>query len=153
MSLADFGTTTVVVLLAMTRDMTWAVAGGIVLQNAILVMISSTLDPIRLQGTPDTMMSTQLRTVEERRMLMQSQLIEVICLRGPLFFGIAGRLVLQVEELIYEKDPSPVHIILSLDQVTAFDHSAAEAFLKIHQTAERRGIVLNIVGADEWKWL
>lgn len=153
MGLTDFGTTLVVVLLAMTRDMTWAVGGGLVLQVAILVMISSTLDPVRLQATTDTMMSTRLRTVEERRMLMQSQLIEVICLRGPLFFGIAAKLILQIEELLYTMEPLPLHIILSLDQVTALDHSAAEAFMKIHQTAAKRGIVLNIVGADEWKWL
>jgi len=86
-------------------------------------------------------------------MLIHNPLVEVFYLRGPLFFGIAGRLVLQVEELIYEKEPQPEHIILSLDQVTAFDHSAAEAFLRIKETADRKHIKIYIVGAEEWKWL
>lgn len=86
-------------------------------------------------------------------MLIQSRQIEVVCLRGPLFFGIAANLVTQIEDLIYSVDPAPFHLILDMGQVTAFDHSAAEAFMRIHHTADKNGITLNIVGADEWGWL
>jgi len=74
-------------------------------------------------------------------------------LQGPLFFGITPQLVLQVENVVRQVNPVPLHLVLCLERVTALDDSAAQAFLAIQRTAARQGTELCVAGAEEWRWL
>lgn len=85
-------------------------------------------------------------------MISQSRLLQVVCLQGPLFFGLVSNAADDVLDLINNVEPKPLHLILDLSRVSIIDHSAVSRFVTIVAVATESHVRIVFTGASDLMW-
>lgn len=89
---------------------------------------------------------------DEREVLRQSGgKLVLVCLHGPLFFGVAATLTARFEDILRKAHRVPTHIVVDLTGIAFLDDSVLGALEVIACRAEQRGTIIFFYGAGRWE--
>jgi sulfate permease, SulP family len=114
------------------------VGTGIVIAIVLFVVNYSRIDIIKDSLTGRSYQSTAERPFEHRQLIRQlGEQIQILRLRGFLFFGTSQNLVKRVSERLKDTDGEKrKYLILDFQHVTALDSSAVFSFVRLKQLAD-----------------
>jgi SulP family sulfate permease len=136
-------------VIAATNFLT-GVALGLLLMVIMFVVSYSRTRVIRHAYTGADMHSMVVRSVEERKIMVEAgSQIEILELQGFLFFGTANTLLERVRQSSAAPNAARRFIIMDFRLVTGIDSSAALALYKCEQSASEEGAILILTGASE----
>jgi SulP family sulfate permease len=139
----------IVGVIAITNFLT-GVALGLLMMVIMFVVSYSRTKVIRHAYTGADMHSMVVRSVEERKLMIEAgNQIEILELQGFLFFGTANALLQQVRQSLAALESPPRFIILDFRLVTGIDSSAALALYKCEQSASEEGAILILTGLSD----
>jgi len=155
---ASYCTMLVIVVISVVRDMHYAIIVGLLLEAAVVIVLCSSADPIVSHYSTDSVLSSQMRSQKERKFLTTSGLIHTVNLQGPLFFGIAPKMMAGLQAIFQKarlrSGASSFHLIIDLTRVTSLDDSAVAVLISVSKLATGgKEAIISFVGAEEWKWL
>eukprot|EP00931_Biecheleriopsis_adriatica_P038316 TRINITY_DN21956_c0_g1_i1.p1 TRINITY_DN21956_c0_g1~~TRINITY_DN21956_c0_g1_i1.p1 ORF type:complete len:872 (+),score=160.52 TRINITY_DN21956_c0_g1_i1:315-2618(+) len=151
-----------IVFVALWKDLSYAVALGILMQSYLMVSIASGISPVFQAGTFDGgFISSRIRSWREASRMRWSffsnscyNRLEVFRLQGPIFFGNAVSLEHDIEQWMHAArsgKPKCTHIVFDMRRVTQVDDTGALSLARICNKAYEHGFhrVAMVAGDDE----
>ncbi|MFZ2853063.1 MAG: SulP family inorganic anion transporter [Rhodocyclaceae bacterium] len=143
--LANFGVIVLVALVAVLGDMMKALGVGVA--AAMFIFVRMSMKPVvRRVFNAQYHRSLKVRAHEEMQLLeREGSRIAVIEVEGPLFFGTADRVALEIENVA----KNAASLILDLKRVSDVDPTGARTLLQAANKLKARQRVLLLSGANQ----
>lgn len=144
MSRGEFAIVALLVLVQAAVGFLSALLVGLLAAIALFIFEYSRIETVR-PGSAREQQSSVRRSPEQRLVLLdRGDRLQILELRGYLFFGTSERLVQIVEQALADGAPRVEHVLLDFRRVSGMDVSSAACFEKIAALAERRAVRLSL---------
>ena len=140
--IADRGILLLVLLSLIWLGLVQGIVIGIIAGLAVFAFNYARIDAVRASGSGASYASNVLRPPAQRRLLADhGEAIQVIRLRGYLFFGSAHRVLERVSARLTLPGEMPLrYLLLDFERVNGADSSTIFSFVRLIEQADQQGV-------------